>query len=196
MPGDFFTSFLSVELCLSVNCQHKLRSPAFGFWRTCPFRQECRVPSRGTRHSTAQRSDLQVLMHQHGDFFAHPTVAAPSVPRERFAADEELRDLHACNVTESGELFLMLSSIPLSERTCVRDLFVATDLSVPDPMSQYLESFLRQLLSLNRLTKMILSSFQNHHGSTQNCVRSCHRTARWSYDLQEKLVCHADYCNF
>ena len=51
-----------------------------------------------------------------------------------------------------------LPTVPDS-RCGVRDLVFATDLSVPDPMSQYLESLLRQLLSLNRLTKMILSSF-------------------------------------
>ena len=43
---------------------------------------------------------MQVLMFQHGDFFEHLSVAAPTVPRAGFAADEELRDPYACNVAE------------------------------------------------------------------------------------------------
>ena len=65
---------------------------------------------------------------------------------------------------------VLLSSTPLLERTCVRTLLVATDLSVLDSRSQYLGSLLRQLLSLNKLKKMILSSFQSHPGpNTKLC---------------------------
>ena len=58
-----------------------------------------------------------------------------------------------------GALFL-LSSITLLERICVRDLVVTTDISVLVSMSQYLTSWLRQLLSLNK-SKKISSSLQS-----------------------------------
>ena len=39
-------------------------------------------------------------MLQQRDFFANISVAASAVPREGFAADEELRDPYACDVAE------------------------------------------------------------------------------------------------
>ena len=46
-------------------------------------------------------------MLQHGDSFAHPAVAEPTVPRVGFAADEELRDFYACNVVEKSDDFFL-----------------------------------------------------------------------------------------
>ena len=75
---------------------------------------------------------------QHGDFFAHLSVAAPAVPREGIAVDEELPDSFVCKVVEYFRRFEFLSSsIPLLERICVRDLVVATNLSVLDQRIQY-----------------------------------------------------------
>ena len=110
-------------------------------------------PSRGTRRSTAWKSELRVLRLQHGDFFAHLSIAAPLVPRVGFAAHEELRYLAICC---SFELHPSLG--------CVRDLVVATDLSVEYQRIQYLGSSLRQLLYVNNLKKMISSSFQSYRG--------------------------------
>ena len=63
----------------------------------------------------------------------------------------------------------------------MRDLVVAADLSVLDPVSQYLGSLLRQVLSLNKKKKTISSSFQSHCCDA-NCTRSCHQIA-WARNL-------------
>ena len=56
-----------------------------------------------------------------------------------FAADEELRDSFACNIAEYvWRCVFRPSSNFLLERICVRDLVVATDLSAPDQLIQYL----------------------------------------------------------
>ena len=67
----------------------------------------------------------------------------------------------------SDDLFFLLSSIPLLTRICVRDLVVAADLWVPDPLSRYLGSLLRQLVTEQVKEDDTFSSFQNHPGSTQ-----------------------------
>ena len=58
---------------------------------------------------------------QHGDFSAHPSVAAPTVPR-CFAADEELRGLCACNVADYfwRLVFLLKLHPSLGENLCPR----------------------------------------------------------------------------
>ena len=73
------------------------------------------------------------------------------------------------------------------ERICVRDFVVATDFSVLDPMSHYLGSLLRQLLSLNKLKMMILSSFQNDPGSTPICARLRLQIALWPITCKRVL---------
>ena len=109
-------------------------------------------------------------MLQHGDLFAHLSVAAPTVPRVGFAADGELRDSCACLGAEYvWPCVFLLSPTPLLERMCVRDLGVATDLSVLCQMIRHLGSSLRPLQALN---KIIPSSFQGHPGSTCEVMSS------------------------
>ena len=123
-------------------------------------------------------------MLQHGDFFENLAVAAATVPRESFAADEKLRDsFFACNIAEYFWSYGFRSNcILLLESICVRDLVVASDLSAPDQMIQYLGQSSRQLLSLNQ-KKKISSSFQSHPVSTHICARSGQQIARWAENL-------------
>ena len=73
---------------------------------------------------------MQALMLQHGDFFGNLSVTAPTVPRVDFAADEKLRDPHACNVADHfGDFFFRAPS-------CCRTESVST-LSLSRPISRW-----------------------------------------------------------
>ena len=75
---------------------------------------------------------MQVLMLQHGDFFENLAVAAATVPRESFAADEKLRDsfLLVISPNISGDMVFVrtpsfswrasVSAISLSHPICRR----------------------------------------------------------------------------
>ena len=121
-------------------------------------------------------------MLQHGDFFAHPSVAAPTVPRVGFAANEELRDLDAKNVVEFGE-----NQCPSS---CCRNrsLGAWSNDSVPRIVVAG-TSFTEQI---EDDVELILES----PGSTQNCARFCHQIARWVRSLLERLVRQNDQTCF
>ena len=175
MSSDFFPSFQNMELSLSIICLLSLNSELlhpdsvelvlFVSW----LAHTCVLFGRSVVFHDVQltlRSELQILTLQHENFFAHLS-AASTVTRVGFAAHEELRDLSACNDVESfWRVAFRLNSILLLERIYVRDLVVAIDLSVLHQMIQYLESSLRQLVSLNKLMKMILRSFQNRPALT------------------------------
>ena len=64
---------------------------------------------------------MQVLMLQNGDFFDHLFVAAATVLRECFAADEELRDSFVCNIATQRNCL----------NACMRVLECATAGNVP-----------------------------------------------------------------
>ena len=93
-------------------------------------------------------------MLQHGDFFENLFVAAATVLREGFAADEERRDSFVCSIAGDPWRFVfLLSSILLLERICVRDLGVATDQPAPDHLGQY-QSVLTNLVIFSTATPL------------------------------------------
>ena len=124
-----------------------------------------------TRHSSASRSELQVLWRQHGVADLLPTVE-PFVQRVGVLADEGLRDLCVCNIVEDLERFVFSLEFHHTpeENLTVCDLVAATSFSV--------------LTALSLWKKMILSSpFPRHPVSTQNCWRSGRPAGRWAHNL-------------
>ena len=122
---------------LQSSPQLELRTSPSGFCRTRPFRQRGHVPSLGSRRPTAQRSEMQVLLLQHGGFFEHLSVVLhPLFLEEASLLMKRFVNPYACSTAEYfWRLVFLSSSILLLERISVRDHVVATDLSVLDHMT-------------------------------------------------------------
>ena len=76
---------------------------------------------------------MQILTIQHGDFFENLSVASSSGPREGYAADEELRDPHVCNiVADSWRFGFFGRALSFSWRESV------SVISLPRPISKRL----------------------------------------------------------
>ena len=122
--SEFIPSFLNFEMSLSFN---RLLSLNCKFIHLDSVElvlsgRKCHIPSLGPRHSTAQKTEMQVLMLQHGNFYENLAVAAATVPRESFAADEKLRDsfLLVISPNISGDMVSFELHPSLGEHLCPR----------------------------------------------------------------------------
>ena len=162
----------------------------------------CNATLASYKSSASSDSDSEVTLHftipedrvSPADFTA--AAAAVLLPfalnQEGPASSEHSASLswHCALQSQEAELSqLTLRSVTLHflSSLCVRDLVVATDPSVLDPMSHDLRSLLPQLPSLNQKW-MTPSTLQNHPGSAQHCARFCNRIPRWAHTLWERLA--------